>query len=321
VEITQENLTNQQGVVKNEVLVNVLNQPYGGFPWLDTPQAANENWFNAHNFYGDLEDLDAATLEDVRSFFRTYYSPNNAALVVTGTFDAARTKEWIQQYFGEIPAQPRPARPDLTEPRQTAEKRVVKQDAKATRPALAVAYHAPAPGTPEYYAMAMLNQILGEGRDSRLYHALVQERGLTGGVSSGINLLGNPYNINGPVLWDVWLFHDRAVSADSILGVMESVIAPLRTQRVDQETLDRALVKIRSDLYDQVESSYGFGRMDLLATSALFHDDPGRVNRIESEFRKVTPELLQTTAAEYLRTTNRTVVVIEPAAPAAQGGN
>ena len=76
--ITQENLTNQQGVVKNEVRVNVLNQPYGGFPWLDLPQLANTNWYNAHNFYGDLEDLDAATLADVQQFFKTYYAPNNA---------------------------------------------------------------------------------------------------------------------------------------------------------------------------------------------------------------------------------------------------
>ena len=81
--ITQENLTNQQGVVKNEVKVNVLNQPYGGFPWLDLPQFANTNWYNAHNFYGDLEHLDAATLADVQQFFKTYYAPNNAVLVVT----------------------------------------------------------------------------------------------------------------------------------------------------------------------------------------------------------------------------------------------
>src|SRR3982750_4514156 len=80
--ITQENLTNQQGVVKNEVKVNVLNQPYGGFPWLDMPQYANENWYNAHNFYGDLKDLDSAKLDDVNNFFKTYYAPNNAVLVV-----------------------------------------------------------------------------------------------------------------------------------------------------------------------------------------------------------------------------------------------
>ena len=84
--IDAENLKNQQEVVKNEVKVNVLNQPYGGFPWIDLPMAANENWYNAHNFYGDLAHLDAATLDDVRAFFRTFYAPNNAVLVVTGDF-------------------------------------------------------------------------------------------------------------------------------------------------------------------------------------------------------------------------------------------
>ena len=85
--ITQENLKNQQEVVKNEVRVNVLNRAYGGFPWLDMPQYANVNWYNSHNFYGDLKDLDAATLEDVKAFFATFYAPNNAALVVVGDFD------------------------------------------------------------------------------------------------------------------------------------------------------------------------------------------------------------------------------------------
>ena len=95
--ITQDNLTNQQGVVKNEVKVNVLNQPYGGFPWLDMPQLANENWFNAHNFYGDLADLDAATLKDVQDFFKTYYAPNNAVLVVTGEVGTAQTLGWVRK--------------------------------------------------------------------------------------------------------------------------------------------------------------------------------------------------------------------------------
>jgi predicted Zn-dependent peptidase len=98
-DITQENLTNQQGVVKNEVKVNVLNAPYGGFPWLDMPQYANTNWHNAHNFYGDLKDLDAATLEDVRSFFKTYYAPNNAVLVVVGDFETADAKRMVAKYF------------------------------------------------------------------------------------------------------------------------------------------------------------------------------------------------------------------------------
>ncbi len=109
-DITQENLVNQQGVVKEEVKVNVLNQPYGGFPWLTLPQHANTNWYNAHNFYGDLQHIDAATLEDARAFFQTYYGPGNAVLVLAGDFDAVQAKQWIAQYFAADPRQ-RGARP------------------------------------------------------------------------------------------------------------------------------------------------------------------------------------------------------------------
>jgi predicted Zn-dependent peptidase len=312
--ITQDNLTNQQGVVKNEVKVNVINQPYGGFPWLDMPQYANTNWFNAHNFYGDLEDLDAATLSDVEAFFKTYYAPNNAALAVVGDFQPAETLAMIKKYFGEIPAAEQPAKPDISEPRQEEEKTHNKPDPLATRPALAFAYHMPARNTPEYFAMGLLDQILLQGEDSKLYQALVKERGLTGGVNGGINLLGNMFNYNGPMLWMASLFHDHTVSADSIMAVVNGVIAEARTNPVDQATLDRALVKWRSDFYDNLSFFSGFGRADLLASFALFDDDPQRINRLEEEFRKVTPALILQTAKEYLRPTARTILTVEPKA-------
>ncbi len=87
--VDDENLRNQRDVVKEEVRVNVMNQPYGGFPWLDLPPVAFRNWPNAHNFYGDFDDLDAATLADVQHFFRTYYAPNNAVLLMLGDLDPA----------------------------------------------------------------------------------------------------------------------------------------------------------------------------------------------------------------------------------------
>jgi predicted Zn-dependent peptidase len=309
--ITQENLTNQQGVVMNEVKVNVLNQPYGGFPWIDLPMAANENWHNAHNFYGDLEHLQAATLEDVRRFFEQYYAPNNAALVVVGDFDPAQTKAWIEQYFGDIPPVELAPKPDISEPRQTREKTHTRVDPQANRPALALGYKAPAPGTPEYYALGIIEQILSAGRDSWLYQSLVQDRALTGSVASSLNPLGNMHNIDGPTLYQLWLFHDSDTAADEIIAAIDEQIARLQSAPVDEATLERAIVKIRSGLYSTIES--GFGRADLLASFALFDDDPQKINRLEAEFRKVTPELIQRVAREYLRNTNRTIVRVEPA--------
>ncbi len=313
--ITQENLTNQQGVVKNEVKVNVINQPYGGFPWLDMPQYANTNWYNAHNFYGDLQHLDAATLEDVEAFFKTFYAPNNAALVVVGDFEAQEALAMIKKYFNDIRAAEQPAKPDLSEPRQEQEKKFNKPDSLANRPALAFAYHMPERNTPEYYAMGLLDQILVQGDDSMLSQALVKKRGMTGEIGGGINyLLGNMYNYNGPMLWMASLFHDQNVPPDSIMAAVDEVVEKVRTHPVDQATLERALVKLRSSLYDDLGGFFGFGRADLLACFALFDDNPERINQIEAEFRKITPELILKTAQEYLRPTARTVLTIEPKA-------
>ena len=312
--LTAENLKNQQDVVKNEVKVNVLNEPYGGFPWLDMPQYANTNWYNAHNFYGELTDLDAATLEDVRKFFETYYAPNNAAIVVVGDIDTAQTLAWVRKYFGGIAAVKQPPLPDISEPRQEKEKRASRPDPLATQPALAVAYHVPPRNTPEFYAMGLLDQILLQGEDSRLHQALVQRRGLTGSVDGGINLLGNMFDIAGPTLWTLALFHDSDKSPDTIVSALDEEIERLRRDAVQEETLALARVKLRSSLYDQVEDFFGFGRANLLASFALFDDDPGKINRLEEEFRKVTPELLRKTAEEYLRPANRTVLTVEPKA-------
>ena len=310
--ITEENLKNQQGVVGNEVKVNVLNRPYGGFPWVDMPQYANTNWYNAHNFYGDLKDIEAAKLEDVQKFFKIYYVPSNAALAVVGDFDPAQAKQWIKKYFAGIPSPPQPKLPDLTEPRQEKEKRATKVDAQAKRPAIALAYHMPDRNTPEYYAMGILNQLLLEGDDSLLHEELVKKRALTSEVDGGVNLLGNLYNYDGPMLWTAYLFYDNETKPDTIISAVDSVIDQLQSKPIDQKTLDRSLIKLRSDLYDTEGGFFGVGLADLLCSFALFDNNPARVNTLEAQFQKVTPALIQKTAREYLRPTNRTILVVEP---------
>ena len=312
-DIDIENLKNQQEVVKNEVKVNVLNQPYGSFPLIDMPMTANENWYNAHNFYGDLAHLDAATLEDVRSFFKTFYAPNNAAVVVIGDFAADQTKAWIQKYFGEIPAAKLPPPPDLREPRQDKEKRAERTDPLANRPALGIGYHMPDRLTPEWYAFGLIDQALAQGDDSLLYDDLARKQGLTGGVDAGINFgLGNMFDYGGPMLWIAQFFHDSSTPSEKLLAAIDGVIEPIRQKGLDQATLDRARTKLRSNLYANLEQFAGFGRANLLASFALFDDDPSRLNRLEEEFAKVTPELVKRTADEYLRPGNRTVYVIKP---------
>jgi len=315
-DITQENLTNQQGVVKNEVKVNVLNSPYGGFPWLDMPQYANENWYNAHNFYGDLDDLDAASLDDVADFFQQYYAPNNAAVVIVGDFEYDAALALVEKHFGDIaPSSEEVALPDISEPRQEKEKRASRLDPLATKPGFAFAYHVPERLTPEWYAMGLLDQILLQGEDSLLYQSLVKNEGITSSVNGGINaLLGNMLNYKGPMLWLASFVHDSDVADKDIVAAIDGVIESVRNAPVDAETLSRAKVKWRSSFYNDASATFGFGRADLLASLALFDDNPDRINSFETEINKVTADLIQKTAQEYLRSSNRTILVLEAGA-------
>jgi predicted Zn-dependent peptidase len=175
----------------------------------------------------------------------------------------------------------------------------------------------PKRGTPEYYAMGLIDQILIQGEDSLLYKEFVKNKGYAGGVNGGINSgLGNMINYNGPMLMDVSLFHDEKFSPQQILASADTVIAQLQEKQVDQATIDRAMVKLRSGLYDTLTQFGGVGRADLLASYALFDDRPENINEIEANFRKVTPALIQKTARDYLRKTNRTIVIINVDKPA-----
>jgi zinc protease len=312
--ITEENLKNQQAVVINEVEVNVHNQPYGGFPWVWMPQYANSNWYNSHNFYGELKDIEAATLDDVQTFFNTYYAPNNAALAIVGDFDPGEAQAMIAKYFTGIAPAELPPQPDLTEPRQEMEITAVRPDPLANRPALAFSYHMPPRNSPEYFAMGLLDQMLVQGDDSLLYRELVKKNGFTGGVSGAVNELGNMFDYDGPMLWTASLFHDATVPPERILSSVDMVIEGLQSQPVDQSLLDRSITKMRSSLYDTMTQFGGFGRANLMACYALFDDDPSRIDALEVEFRKVTPQLIERTARGYLRKTNRTVLLIEPGA-------
>jgi zinc protease len=313
--VTDANLKNQQGVVGNEVKVNVLNQPYGGFPWLWMPQYANQNWFNAHNFYGDLSDIESAKLDEVQAFFKTYYAPNNAALAIVGDFELDQAKAMVEKYFGPITPAKLPPPPDLTEPAQTKEIRASRKDALANRPALAFAYHMPPRNSTEYFAMGLIDQMLVQGDDSLLYQELVKKRGYTGSISGGINSdLGDMFDYSGPMLWTVSLIHDANRKPDEILAATDSVIEGLTSKPVEQKLLDRSVTKLRAYLYDSMTQFAGFGRANLLACFALFDDDPARINNLEGEFRKITPAIIQRTAKEYLKSSNRTVLTIEPGA-------
>ncbi len=183
--VDEENLRNQRDVVKEEVRVNVLNQPYGGFPWLDLPPVAFRNWANAHNFYGDFSDLDAASVADVQTFFKTYYAANNAVLLMLGDVKPEEGIPLARKYFGDVPPGAVPVFADPSEPEQTEERRGTVEEKFGTLPALAVGYPVPQRRTKDWCAMALLDQALHGGRAGRVYYRLdrviqeVREQGVS----------------------------------------------------------------------------------------------------------------------------------------------
>ena len=313
-DISEENLKNQQAVVSEEVRVNVLNQPYQLFEWISLWENAFTNWNNSHNGYGELSEINAATIEDVRNFFKTYYAPNNAVLSVVGDVDVEEVKKMVEKHFASIPSQPMPARADLSEPAQTKEKRVSQTDKLANLPALATGYHLPPQNSPDFPAMALLVQILQGGDSSRWYQRLVKEKELTLDLSGGLNYFGNEFDYTGPMIMTTRTTYKPGHTADEVLREMDAVIADITAKGVTEKEVADAKVQYRSNFYSQLESS--FGKMHLLSALALFRDNPQQINSLLTPFENVTAAQIKTAAAKYLVATNRTVIDRVPEAKA-----
>jgi zinc protease len=195
------NLENQRKVVEEEVRVNVLNKPYGLFFAIDLPDKAFDTYPNAHNFYGDFKDLDAARIGDVEKFYEQYYAPNNAVLAIVGDVNASDIFVKAAKYFGSVPSRSIPPKPKLDEPPQTSERRATQQDQLAKVPAIAIGYRMPPRSSHEAIVAAVTGELLHNGQASRLYQYLVKEKQKAISVDGGVNWpLANPFEYNGPTL-------------------------------------------------------------------------------------------------------------------------
>ena len=305
-DISEENLKNQQNVVSEEVRVNVLDKPYQFFEWIELWKNAFTNWNNSHNGYGELDEINAATIEDVRNFFKTYYAPNNAVLTIVGDVDVADVKKMVEKHFASVPSQPTPPRPDLTEPAQVKEKRVSQPDKLANLPALATGYHVPLQNAPDFPAMALLVQIMQGDDSSRWYQRLVKEKELTLDLTGGLNYFGNEFDYTGPMIMTTRTTYKPGHSAEEVLKEMDAVTADVVAKGVTEKELADAKVRYRSNFYSQVESS--FGKAHLLSVLALFRDDPNQINSLLTPFENVTAAQVKAAAAKYLVASNRTVI-------------
>ena len=312
--VDEENLTNQRDVVKEEVRVNVMNQPYGGFPWLDMPPVAFRNWANAHNFYGDFADLDAASLADVQKFFRTYYVPNNAVLLILGDVNPQNGQVLAEKYFGSIPAGAAPPFADPTEPPQTEERRGCVQEKFGTLPVMAIGYVLPPRRTPDWYAIVLLDQALHGGRAGRIHRELVLEKQIAVEADGGVD---DVFGYNGPSQLTTRILHKPEYTAEQTLAAFDEVLREVKEKGISEEELQQLKVKWRSDYYSTLEGGRGgymprYGLMHLLACFTLFDNEPQLVNTVLEGFLAVKREEIQAVAKKYLRPENRAIVFRTP---------
>jgi predicted Zn-dependent peptidase len=308
-DITRENLDNQRNAVQEERRLGVDNQPYG-----KTNEAidelAYENFAYEHSVIGSMQDLDAASVDDVAAFFRTYYAPNNAVLAIVGDVDPKEAVAKARKYFESIPRQTPPPAVDLTEPAQTAERRLVLEDALARLPRLDMAYKVPPSMSPDDDALGVLATVLAGGRSSRMYESIVRQRQLSPGVNAGKG------ESRGPGLMRVLATLSPGQQMAALEAAIDAEIERVKTDPIADWEMEKARSSARRSLVASLQSS--LQRAILLSQYAMFYDDPGLINTRADRIAAVTAADVQRVARRYLTKENRTVVITNPK-PAAGG--
>jgi len=312
--LTTAKLDNQREVVKNERRQGVDNQPYGTWQEKMLAYIYPESHPYHHSVLGSMEDLTAASVEDVQNFFRTYYAPNNAVLVVAGDIDVTQARALVRKHFGWIPRHdaPPPLR-DTTLPATIGrEQREVIEDANAPVPSIFVGYRVPSAKDARTNAVQMLSGMLS-GRSAPLYEALVRRDGVATSVS-----VFNFGLVDGADMLIVNASGKPGSNADSLEAAvhreMGNALAGLTA-----DGLERARAQARYGLVNNLQRTGGFGgRADMLAQGYTFYRDPNWVNNRLAELDRVTLADVQAVARERLVPTNRVTLVYVPnRAPAA----
>ncbi|MFI5169647.1 MAG: M16 family metallopeptidase [Vicinamibacterales bacterium] len=307
-----KNLKNQQEVVKEEIRVNVKNRPYGLFFWTDLVGKAFDRWENNHDGYGSFEDLDAASLEDVEAFFGSYYGPNNAVIGIVGDVTPADVFAKAETYFGALPARATPAKAEIAEPPNGAERSLAQGDALARVPAVAVGYKVPMGIGKDYVALVVLGDVLLNGDASRLYQGLVKGKELMLQVQGGLNFpFESPWRNAGPTLLAYFGLYKPGTEVKAVVDAAQAQIDSIAASGVPPAELARVKSKMRADFYAGLELP--IDRADALALAQLLMGDGNALNTIPVEIDAVTVADLKRVASKYLVVANRTVVDRKPA--------
>jgi predicted Zn-dependent peptidase len=316
--VTAVNLKNQKDAVKEEKRLSVDNQAYS--PALTKmDEAIFRNWANAHSTIGSMADLDAATLKDVKDFFRIYYAPNNAVLTIAGDIDPTKTENLVRKYFDSIPRQPAPPPVNVTEPFETVLPKTVSEDPHAEVPALAIAWKLPPRRSPDSYAIEMAKAVLFDGESSRLYQELVKKKKLALEVNAMMD------DRRGPSALTLLTLHKPEVKPDEVQAIVEAELERLKTEGVSDAELNK--VKNLYRLAQYLSGSEGeytslqtaLGRALTFAEYTLFDGDPSLINTELDHYLAVTPAQVKEAARKYFGTANRTILHIKPATKSTEG--
>jgi predicted Zn-dependent peptidase len=307
--VNQANLDNQRNAVQEERRVGIDNQPYGKAEE-EIENLAYDNFGYKHSTIGSMADLNAATVDDVKDFFRTYYAPNNAVLVLVGDFDPADALQKVEKYFGSIPSQPAPPPVAMEEPEHYGERRETIYDALARLPMIIMAYHIPAGNTPGNYAMQVLANVLATGESSRLYQLLVKEKQLVTQVQVQADAR------RGPSLFYIVTNLRPGVKTEDVEKAVDEEIDKIQKNGITERELEKARTQFRRSQIQGRQSDLNVAIR--LGRDAVYFNDPNLINTIFEKYNTVTADQVKEAALKYLVPAERAVVIDLPAAKTAQ---
>jgi predicted Zn-dependent peptidase len=318
-DITAENLQNQKEAVKQERRLRFDNEPYSTAIVDRWPQLAFHNWQSSHSLIGSFEDLNAASVDDVRRFFKTYYAPNNAVLAIVGDIRIPETKKLVAAYFSDITRQPQPKRPDMTEPAGAKGESDVYKDPLANVPGVIIGFPAPPRRSADFNALYMLDAIFTGGDSSRFQLDLVKGKQsvLQYEANPGWPFAG-PNDYKAPGMYGIFMLHKPNFTGKQIVDQVQDEIAQVQKAGVPADELQRVRTFVRSASIVQLQGV--LGRAKLLAQYEVFDGDPGLINTELQQFLAVTPAQIQAVAKKYFTPEKRTVLQIVPAPKGAKEG-
>ena len=301
--IDEATFRNEREVVKEERRLRVDNQPYGSLNEIIYDHAFTTHPYK-HSTIGSMVDLEAASIDDVRDFYETYYVPSNATLVLVGDFDLEQARQLVEQYFGRVPAAERPVPRDIPqEPPQTEERRVT-LETPWPLPAVVVAHHITYDGHPDSYPLHIASKVLSDGQSSRIHETLVYENQLAVAAFGGANLIEHPS-----------LFYAVAIvqpgrSPQEAIDALIAELDRLKTEAISERELQRTKNQFARDYILSRESNQQ--KATHLSHAVVIHDDITTADGEFDIFQNITAADVQRVAQTYFTAENRLVMTLMP---------